>query len=101
MADEPASGALDDTMADEAFLLENEGETDAKPPDTTTTLASVQRGSKFRKQLLIRIPGIDYRDILKSETLELKSWLSSVMNLPAQEFLTSLEQIVSKIERER
>jgi len=101
MADEPVPSAVDDTTADEASLLENEGETDTKAPEATTTSATVQRGSKFRKKLLTRIPGIDYRDILRSETLDLKSWLSSVMNLTAQDFLASLEQIVSKREHER
>ncbi len=61
--------------------------------------AKPKRGVKFRKQLLKKLPLINYPDSLDSKELELKSWLGPILNLDVREFLEPLEKIVFKKEK--
>jgi hypothetical protein len=55
-----------------------------------------KRGARFRKQLLKKIPIIKYPDTLETKELALDSWLGTIINLKAPDYLEILQRLVSR-----
>jgi hypothetical protein len=52
-----------------------------------------KRGARFRRQLLKKIPIIKYPDTLETKELALDSWLGTVINLKAPDYIEILQRI--------
>ncbi|MEO1264020.1 MAG: hypothetical protein AAFZ15_34765 [Bacteroidota bacterium] len=54
------------------------------------------RGVKFRKELLERIPVFHFPDELKQEDFSLKTVLSPLFNLKADDFIDHIKKVIPK-----
>ncbi len=55
-----------------------------------------KRGSRFRKKLLEKIEPISYTNTLEAKDFALESWIDTILNLKASDYLATLQRLVSK-----
>jgi hypothetical protein len=82
--DEPKSGTNDD------------GQSGGKDDNEKSGSDLPKRGSRFRKKLLEKITPIAYSNATDDKGLAMESWLDTIINLKASDYLVSLQSIVSK-----
>ncbi len=105
--DENTLDPLNDPLNDETNESESlpyeeseSGTNDSQPGGTDDSEESdsvlPKRGPRFRKQLLKKIPLINYPNKLEFKKSDMESWLATIINLKASDYLESLQRLVSQ-----
>lgn len=76
-------------------LSEESNESESLPYEKSDSV-SPSRGPRFRKQLLKKIPLINYPNKLEFKKSDMESWLATIINLKASDYLESLQRLVSQ-----
>lgn len=58
-----------------------------------TSEKEIKRGPKFRKELLVRIIGINYKSPINPKQVDLDAWLGIINEIKADAFLKMLQQV--------